>query len=580
MEDEAVTGVLDSRPAFDRLMQLIKGKRLGMLVVTEQSRLSRSENAMPVIKDVVFHGGRFISITEGVDTDKKGWQLLVSISEVHHARSNVDTAERVRGGQEGRIRDGNGSAGDFCYGYRSEFEDPAAAVAYCGRGPKPKRKVVIDPAAASLVKEVFHRFAVANQSMNAIVRWWNDHIQEFPNIRQKTSARIRVDHVRRILNNKKYVGIWTWGASTTVYDGKGIKGRAPARPDQTVTVTNRPNLRIIDDELWAKAQSRIAQLKAIYGMKPNGKKRGPVIHYRRLYERTLLGGNVICGNCGARMVVAARKGAKFLICPNHKVKKCSMGVGLPFARAEKEVLGIVADVLRSYPAWLRKVVDEMRRQLEHVAGSMPDDAARAVAELDDVNAQLERLITQVATGTLSGSTVQSRVQTLEGQKAALQAKVAQLQSLQAAPLEFPSDDWIRAELKQMVSLLHEEMAIFAPVLRPLLGRVMAEQVLPPGRILGHSRLRVTLDGWAALKQILDAKSPVKLLPTFMVGDGGQSEEFVFEFRRSTRAQKWGPIIMKWRGQNLRWSEICTRSRLPFGTAYFFLKTWKEATAKP
>lgn len=111
--DEAVSGTQENRPGLDRIKILIKAKRLGTLVVTEQSRLTRADNAKSIIKDIVHGGGRFISITEGIDTDKKGWGMLVGFTEMHHSRSNEDTAERVRGGQEGRVLDGDGSAGDY-----------------------------------------------------------------------------------------------------------------------------------------------------------------------------------------------------------------------------------------------------------------------------------------------------------------------------------------------------------------------------------------------------------------------------------------------------------------------------------
>jgi hypothetical protein len=102
---------------------LIYSGRSGKLAVSEQSRLSRGDDTQVLIKDLVFHGGRFISIAEGIDTIQKGWKLLVGISELHHARANDDTGERVRGGQEGRVRDGNGSAGEFL---RNDL--PAAAA--------------------------------------------------------------------------------------------------------------------------------------------------------------------------------------------------------------------------------------------------------------------------------------------------------------------------------------------------------------------------------------------------------------------------------------------------------------------
>jgi hypothetical protein len=113
LAEEAVSGASEDRPAFNLLKKLIFANRLRRLVVTEQSRLSRGDRVKSLAKNIVFRGGGFISITEGVDTDRKGWKMIVDISEIHHSRANDDTAERVRGGQEGRVRDGDGSAGDY-----------------------------------------------------------------------------------------------------------------------------------------------------------------------------------------------------------------------------------------------------------------------------------------------------------------------------------------------------------------------------------------------------------------------------------------------------------------------------------
>jgi DNA invertase Pin-like site-specific DNA recombinase len=358
--DEALRGTSESRPGFDQLKALIYSGRLGILISTEQSRLSRGDNIKSLIKDLVFHGGRFISVTEGVDTTRKGWKTIVGISEIHHSHSNEDTAERVRGGQEGRVRDGNGSAGDYCYGYTSEFEDPAAAAAYRFRGPKPKRIVVVEAVAAAVVQEVHRRFAIALDSMNAIVRWWNEHLSEFPSITLEAGAPIRIDHIRRILKNEKYIGNWNWGRTTTLYDGPGNKKQAPARPDQTVTSVQRPTLRIVDQETWDKTQARLAQLKEIYGMKADAAKRGPTVHYRLLYEKSLLGGKMICSECKARLLVASRKGEKRLVCPNHRQGKCPMGVSVPYLRAEQAVLSVISEMLGSYPEWLRQVAQATR----------------------------------------------------------------------------------------------------------------------------------------------------------------------------------------------------------------------------
>lgn len=69
--DEAI-GSRDGRAGFQMIKELISAGRLGVLVVTEMSRLSRSTNATELIQDIVFQGGRFISLSENIDTDRKG----------------------------------------------------------------------------------------------------------------------------------------------------------------------------------------------------------------------------------------------------------------------------------------------------------------------------------------------------------------------------------------------------------------------------------------------------------------------------------------------------------------------------
>ena len=496
--------------------------------------------------------------------------MIVGISEIHHSHSNDDTADRVRGAQEGRVRDKNGSAGDFCYGYASEFEDPVAAAAYRGRGPKPKRIVVINSAAASVVHEIFTRFAIKEESISAIVRWWEEHKNEFPKIGR---SRIHHEHVRRILTNKKYIGIWTFGATTTLYDGHGNKKQVSALPNQIVTV-ERPDLRIIEQELWDKAQARLAELKDVYGMKPDGKKRGPAQHYRLLYEKSLLGGLVTCGSCGARLIVQ-RGGVKRLACPNHKVGKCSMAAGVPYHEAEQGVLELIAHLLKSYPHWLQSTVDATRRRLEQLAQSMPNDLAQAKGQLNDACNQSNRLVDTLASG-VDSPTIRARLSQLEAQKSTLESRVIQLEQVRTAQMEMPEDQWIRDELNGMTDLLKQEMSTVAPSLRPLLGKIVAESVLPPGKKRGYVRLRVTIAGWAVMSQLLGERLPASMLANLKPADDARSQEFVLDLGAPTRMDQWGPQIVQWRQQKVKWKEICRRTGLKLANAFIAYKRCKGA----
>ena len=374
--------------------------------------------------------------------------MIVGIFELHHSRSSEDTAERVRGAQEGRVRDGNGSAGDFPYGYASVFSDPVAAAAYRGRGPKPKRDVIVEACAARVVNEVFFRFAVAGESISAIVRWWQQHKHRFPTL---AKTRMHHEHVRRILTNEKYIGTWRFGVTSTVYDGNNRKKQSAARSDQTITVVRRPTLRIVDQELWDQAQARLAKLKVIYGMKPQGKKRGPAEHYRLFYEKTLLGRLVHCRACGARMIVG-RGGMKRLICPNHRVGTCRMSAGVPCAKAEEAILDLLSQLFQAYPDWLKAVAAATRQKLEQLARAMPQELTAAQKQLDEIHQQAGNLTDAIASG-VSSPTVRTRLAALEAQKPVLEQRILHLQQVRQSQTDLPADEWIGEELRSLTGLL-------------------------------------------------------------------------------------------------------------------------------
>jgi hypothetical protein len=282
---------------------------------------------MSLVKDIVFHGGRLISVSEGIDTTNRGWELLVGVSGIHHAHSSRDTAERVRAAQMGRVLDGNGSAGDFPYGYRSELAEPLGKQV--SRGPKPKRVVVIDDPEAVVVRAVFGRFA-AGASIASLVRWLNSD-SSVPPVGRKGWHH---EHVRRMLANQKYCGRWCFGLTRTVRDGNGRKKQLPVARDQALEVL-RPTLQIVPDSLWHEADARLQELKRISGLKPKGRRRGPGEHYIRMYARTLLNGKVVCGGCGRRLVQTGPRSRQRLRCPGHRQGRCSMAASVPVAQAKQ-----------------------------------------------------------------------------------------------------------------------------------------------------------------------------------------------------------------------------------------------------
>ncbi len=73
IRESAERGDDDAREAFVAAVRRGDVKEAG---VDEQSRLSGGLGIEALIKDIVFHGGRFASC-DGIDTNRPGWEDLV-----------------------------------------------------------------------------------------------------------------------------------------------------------------------------------------------------------------------------------------------------------------------------------------------------------------------------------------------------------------------------------------------------------------------------------------------------------------------------------------------------------------------
>lgn len=277
------------------------------------------------------------------------WDILVGIHGIKNNAFLKDLAHKVRRGQKGRILDGNGSAGDIAFGYASRFVDPQAAAAYNHRGPKPKRDVIINEDEATWVWNVFTWYA-GGKSIGWIAR-------ELTRLKVSKGAKGTVEKwhhhvVRRMLANTKYIGQWTWGRTQTRRASSGKKKQV-AVPENEVLVRERPNLRIINDALWAKVQARLKKAHESYGyragQKPHGMQKQ---HYTVLYPKSLLGGLLFCNTCGARLVQQTGGSDIYHGCPNHRNGTCLQTTRVPKILAEREILGMLQTRLVANADWV------------------------------------------------------------------------------------------------------------------------------------------------------------------------------------------------------------------------------------
>jgi hypothetical protein len=572
LRDEAESGTKLSRDGFARLSQLVRDGQVRLLAVDDQSRLSRADNAFAFIQDLVFHGGRFLSTGEGIDTAQRGWELRVKVMELHHSTTIRELGHRVRRGQEGRVRD-DGSAGDFPFGYESYFLDPDEALRASRRGPKPKKGLRLCDEEARWVRQVFDWF-VAGVSIGEITRRLTragapkDHRSSKPGWHHQ--------QVGRMLVNPKYIGQWNWGDTRTIRDSGGRKKQVPTRPEERVAC-KRAELRIVEHSIWEQAQRRRSELKSRFGFQPGQKPRGPKAHPSAIYPQSLLGGLLVCAACGVCLWQYHSNQRRSYACPTHKKGACPVAAQVPAEKAEQALIDYLTQLLCGWPEWLadlRRRVEELLRQQ---AEAVPAELAGLRQRLTEIGRQIDNLVAALADGTLRSAAVQRKLAALEGERDEIQRQVEVRQGQVRSAVSLPEESWLRERLcSWSQGLAAEETRALAQGLRQALTPVRAEPVLACGKKRGFVRLRFRVRGWDLLAAVAGASCAWPGGAAAAADTTASlSPEVTIDLGEPTALDRWAPRIAAWRAAGVPWKEIVLRTGLDLNRAY---RAWKRYSA--
>ena len=572
LKDEAESGTKEAREAYDQIVQKIARREPFLLAVDDQSRLSRGDNVKALIRDLVFAGGRFVSTGENIDTAQPGWELKVGIMELHNSLTIADTGRRVRRGQEGRVLDGNGSAGDFPYGYYSYYLDPNWQNA-SRRGPKPKKGIRILEEEAKWVRRIFEWF-IGGHSITWITRELNRlHVDK-----GHKSSHPGWHHyqVRRILANPKHIGRWSWGRTRTIRDSRGRKRQIAVAREEIVVVA-RPELRIVDQDVWNNAQERLGKLMDAFGLKPQQKPRGPKAHYTQVYPKGPIGGLIFCGSCGARLVYQGGCKDVYYGCPNYrKGDGCRQMIRVPRQKALKVLVDFLRDAYRRHTEWMPEVVRAMEARLKELSSRLPADIASKLAERDKLQREIGNLTAAIAESGTGSGTLTSALAQREARLAAVAQEVQEAEKLASVQVTMPEPSWIEEQIKHLDNLLSDDPLQTALILRRLLGKVTAHAMPLAGKRRGYVRLQFTFSDWSAGMELLKGTVPAGVVLNADKPGAVMERSISLDIGGPTRMDEWAPRIAEMRAQKMTWKEIGKITGLGTGNAHNAWKRWMEA----
>ena len=333
-EDDGYTGTDYDRPDFQRMMDDIRAGVVNCVIVKDLSRFGREYiNAGKYIDRLFpYYGVRLISINDGIDTITRSSSddfniMLKNLMNDNYCR---DISIKIRSQLHVKRKNGEFLGAFAPYGYEKDESD--------------KNKLVIDPYAAEIVREIF-RWKLEGVNQDSIARRLNDQGILSPmeykkskglsfrsSFKTNDQAKWSAVAIRRILTNPVYVGTLVQGVrSRPNYKIKKVVVNA----EEDWVICENAHEAIIHPRFFLLVQ-RLLELDT--RTSPNEEHVFP------------LAGLMYCGDCGGPIIrktqIASGKYLYYYICGNHKnTGKCS-NHRISRSQIEEAVLKLLQEHIR------------------------------------------------------------------------------------------------------------------------------------------------------------------------------------------------------------------------------------------
>lgn len=530
--DRAVSGTKLRREGLDLLLADAEAGRFNRLYFYSLSRLAReSIIGMPILKRLVYSFKiRIVSVTEGIDSDREGWEQFAQMCLMQHERYVKELSHNTLRGQKTNVKN-RYSNGDYCFGYTS-VPVAGSETSRRGRNARPRMTYAVEAAHAEWVVRIFRWFVHERRS----IRWITKELNRLgaPKDHRAQTAEWHHQYVARLLANRKYIGDWSWGAMRNVRDPEtGLIHQEPRTAEEAEQYRRLfPELRLIDDATFAAAQGILTENRKSHAHGRN--EEGEFLAARAGVAKPashLLNGLIVCGQptadgvCGRTFHVGGSNG-KYLFCPGHQQGACFCRTTLPRRLAEERILREIATRILGNPAWLQAVFTATRDAWQECRRTLPNELRDVQMALEEVTRKIGRLVDSLEGTGQPDPDVAARLVERRAERRALEARLTAAQAAATEQPLKPTEAWVRERVSQLGATLADATPAAAYALRDLLdGRITVREIVREGKqrhyLQGTLRIRT-----ATLAAALGVRTE-----TSVTTDGTTCEEITLDFRR-------------------------------------------------
>lgn len=248
--DDGFSGTNFNRPDFKRMIRDIENQVIDCVIVKDLSRFGRDyiDSGKYLERFFPQRGIRFISIADGIDSNRSEYDLMLPIRNIFNEQYARDISKKIH-----YTIDTKQKAGEFigafpCYGYTKD--------------PNNKNKLIVDDYAAQTVRRIFDLF-LQGFGKQRIARILNEEGILSPTAYKQTngtnyqnghkrsekSITWHYSTINMILHNEMYIGNMVQGKHKQSF---GVKKKS-VNKDNWIIVKNTHEA-IIDIDTWNKAQ--------------------------------------------------------------------------------------------------------------------------------------------------------------------------------------------------------------------------------------------------------------------------------------------------------------------------------------
>lgn len=416
--DDGYTGTNFNRPRFQQLIDDIEIGLVSAVMVKDLSRLGRDYVSVGNYTDSYFpeHNVRFIAVNDAIDSDE-GESEIAPFKNILNEMYARDISKKIRSSH--RLR---GSMGEPLsqppYGYM--------------KSPENKKKWIIDPEAATVVKSIFKmcldgkgnetiaRELQENEVLIPMAYWQSKGLNRGGKKTQTNPYKWCKTTVQKILSQQEYCGdIINFKTYSKSFKNK----RRIENSKENWAVFKDVNEPIIDRETFETVQKFISKTKRRAPKKENG-------------ERSIFNGLIYCGDCHSKMryhTSTSNKEIHYFTCSDNKVDYRGKCPGRHYVRADalEEVVKLelrrlveMLEIDESYFAQLllRKNDEEREKDKQFLESELQ----KAIARSGTVSQLYEKLYEDNVIGKVNDEWFVELSHKYEKERMDLKAKIADI----------------------------------------------------------------------------------------------------------------------------------------------------------